>query len=544
MRREHAVKMEEENRDVSKETADTSDIDISRENTEAPKAEEAVSAEETATSESYASAEAFYSEPEHSESSETPDYGTMPGSWASYEAEQRSNRSMENGVYPENGEKTNGSDYFGSYRPYNNGGYYGQDPWRGYPPMGGPQKPKKNNKRAILFGALGALALVLVISAAVGVFQLFNRIADNLGSTLPPSSEQGGESSGQQSNGSSQSSSSSTGAVLKSDKNHIYGEGFALTQTAAGDKYTEYTDVYGRAKDSVVYIKSSIGSGSGVIISKDTREGKLGYFIVTNNHVIDGASEITVTVSGGTEYKDVIFIGRDESTDLAVLKIEEKTELSVITLGRSDDLRTAEKVLVIGNPLGLLGSATEGIISGDNREVTIDGYKMNLLQTSAAVNPGNSGGGMFNMSGQLIGIVNAKYASEEVEGIGFAIPIDSAKPIIEDLVNYGYVKGRSNLGLKVSYGVKSYEPYYYWWVTEVKEGSDAAKAGIRVNDMILSIEANGSVFTQAEALSVYLSELNIGTEVTVTVRRYTSVRYYYTYEDKKITFKLTEYCGE
>lgn len=479
------------------------------------------------------------------EAPEKLEYGTMPGSWASYEAEQKKQSDTENGVYPDsegtNGGRLDGGSYFGAYNG-GNGNFYGQNSWQ-TPSGGSAPQPKRNGRKIALLCALGALALAFVISVAIGVYQLFDRVMDSLGSTLPPTSEQGGGAGGQTPNGSSSTGASASSEGLKSDEAHFVGEDFKLTQNEAGTVF-DRTGVCEKAKSSVVYITSSIGSGSGVIIYKDERKGKEGYYIVTNNHVIEGASDISVTV-GEKKNCTAIFIGRDANSDLAVLKISETEELNVAEIGISKNLKTGNDVIVIGNPLGLTGSATDGIISGDNREVTIDGYKMKLLQTSAAVNPGNSGGGMFNMSGQLVGVINAKYTSEEVEGIGFAIPIDSAKPIIEDLMKYGYVTGRSNLGLKVSYGVSIYDTFYYhWWVTEVSRGADADAAEIKVNDQIVSVLINGEKFTEGN-LSVYLNDLKPEDKVVITVKRYTAVGYR-VYTSKEITFDITvsEYKGK
>ena len=194
---------------------------------------------------------------------------------------------------------------------------------------------------------------------------------------------------------------------------------------------TNLIDVAAKSKKSVVEIKTEVmtrdrffgnyvseGAGSGVIISEN------GY-IVTNYHVVDGATSIYVTLSDGKEYEG-IYIGGDANTDIAVLRIHGK-KLAAATMGNSDMLVEGEDVIAIGNPLGELGgSVTEGIISSTSREITIGGVEMDLLQTSAAINPGNSGGGLFNMDGELIGVVNAKSSGSEIEGLGFAIPVNTA----------------------------------------------------------------------------------------------------------------------
>ncbi len=198
------------------------------------------------------------------------------------------------------------------------------------------------------------------------------------------------------------------------------------------------------------------GAGSGVIISSD------GY-IVTNNHVVEGAENITVTLQDGTTYTAKL-IGTDSDTDIAVIKIE-ATDLTVAVWSTAE-MKVGEEVLAVGNPLGRYGgTVTNGIISALSRDITIEGTEMTLIQTNAAVNPGNSGGGLFNLSGELIGIVNAKTTTSSsgtsVEGIGFAIPGAQAKKVAEDLIQYGYVKGKIVLGIEYVEVTSSYDAYRY-----------------------------------------------------------------------------------
>lgn len=228
------------------------------------------------------------------------------------------------------------------------------------------------------------------------------------------------------------------------------------------------------------------GAGSGVIISSD------GY-IVTNNHVIEGASSITVTLQNGDKYEAEV-VARDSKTDIAVLKIDGK-DLSSAVFGDSDALVIGQEVVAIGNPLGSLGgTVTDGIISGLNREITINGKKMNLLQTNATINPGNSGGGLFNIDGELVGIVVAKSSGENVEGLGFVIPINDVKEVVVQLIENGYVSGRPSLGIKVisiesfeqalKYGLNEYGVF----ITEVISDSAADKAGLKANDKIIAVD--------------------------------------------------------
>lgn len=257
------------------------------------------------------------------------------------------------------------------------------------------------------------------------------------------------------------------------------------------------------------------GAGSGVIVSQD------GY-IVTNNHVIDGAKKITVILNNGDSYEAAL-VGTDTLTDIAVIKIN-ATGLTPAVYGSSDALKVGDFALAVGNPLGELGgTVTNGIISALEREVVIESVTMTLLQTNAAINPGNSGGGLFNASGELIGIVNAKAAGEDIEGLGFAIPIDIAKPVIEDIISYGYVTGRVQAGIQIldvldystafQYRVSKLGPYVY----SVSEGSDAERAGIKSGDLVTEI--NGTlVYESAEIVSIF-ADCEIGDTVTVKVER-------------------------
>lgn len=254
----------------------------------------------------------------------------------------------------------------------------------------------------------------------------------------------------------------------------------------------------------------SQGAGSGVIISA------YGY-IVTNYHVIDGASKISVRLSDGNNY-DAKVIGKDEQTDLAVLKIE-TSGLTPVVYGESSKLRVGELAVAIGNPLGELGgTVTDGIISALGREIIIDGKSMTLLQTNAAINPGNSGGGLFNSAGELIGIVNAKSSGSDVEGLGFAIPIDTAKQVISELMKNGYVSGRPSLGVTLidisntvtamRYRVSQIGVYV--WQTE----SDSL---FESGDLIKSIDGK-IVNTAAEVISE-IGKHDIGSQITVAVMR-------------------------
>lgn len=259
----------------------------------------------------------------------------------------------------------------------------------------------------------------------------------------------------------------------------------------------------------------SSGAGSGVILTQD------GY-IVTNHHVIEDANSITVRTRSGDEY-NASLVGSDEQSDLAVLKID-ATGLTPAVLGDSTTLEVGDLAIAIGNPLGELGgSVTSGIISALDREMTIDGQTMTLLQTDAAVNPGNSGGGLFNANGDLIGIVNAKSSGENVEGIGFAIPISTATDIIDELIANGEVTSRPTLGVSLynvedemtasQLGVDSTGVY----IVQIVDGGAADNAGLRSGDRIVSVD--GSKVSSASDVRAALNKHKIGESISITVER-------------------------
>lgn len=259
---------------------------------------------------------------------------------------------------------------------------------------------------------------------------------------------------------------------------------------------------------------TATGSGSGIIISSD------GY-IVTNNHVIESASKITVLLSDGKEFAAKL-IGGDARTDLAVLKMD-GNNFPFATLGNSSELQVGELAVAIGNPLGneLAGSVTGGYISALNRSITVDDQKFNLIQTDAAINPGNSGGALVNNYGEVIGINSVKMSASGVEGIGFAIPIDEAKPIIEDLKNDGYVKGRPVIGI-AGRNVTEQDSKYYnipvgIYVLELTPYSAAERAGVRTADVIT--EFNGKKVTTIDELNREKEKHKAGDTVTLTVIR-------------------------
>lgn len=253
-------------------------------------------------------------------------------------------------------------------------------------------------------------------------------------------------------------------------------------------------------------------TGSGFIVSKD------GY-IVTNNHVISGATAIKVDIPGEAEPVEAKLVGTDPSTDIAVLKIDKK-DLPFVVLGDSDALQVGELAVAIGNPYGeLAGTMTAGIISALDREINIDTSTYNLIQTDASINSGNSGGPLVNSYGEVVGVTNAKVSGGE--GLGFAIPINDVKSIIEDLINDGYVKGRPEIGIGAQTIDEMTSEQFGWpigaYVRQVNEGSSAEKAGIKVGDIITKI--NDTDITSVEDVNAVKNQFKVGDKLTFTVYR-------------------------
>ena len=259
------------------------------------------------------------------------------------------------------------------------------------------------------------------------------------------------------------------------------------------------------------------GSGSGVILTED------GY-IATCAHVVEGANSVKVTLNDDTTY-DATVVGTDKKNDIAIIKIEAKDLVPAI-VGDSTTLTVGSEVIAIGNPLGeLRGTATAGIISATIRTIEVEGQAMTLVQTDAAISPGNSGGGLFDATGKLIGIVNAKVSDSRAEGLGFAIPVNSVMDEINDLLNYGYVKGRPYLGVATQdVTLRSRDRMWYYsegtrcvMVEKVVPGSAAEAAGIQSGDLILKLEDRQ--IASGDDLSNAIGAYKPGDSATLTLQR-------------------------
>lgn len=261
------------------------------------------------------------------------------------------------------------------------------------------------------------------------------------------------------------------------------------------------------------YVQS--GAGSGIIISQD------GY-ILTCAHVVSGATSVKVQLNGSDDSYDATVVGADSTSDIAVLKID-ATGLTPAVIGDSDKLAVGERTVAVGNPLGTLSNTvTQGIVSALNRQVTVEDNDMTLIQTDASISPGNSGGGLFNANGELIGVVNAKSSYSEAEGIGFAIPINTAMDIAQQLIENGAV-ARPVLGVSIldiqdsstaqQYGVSALGVY----VADVTKGGGAEAAGVQRGDRIIAID--DTAVSSTSTVKSYLADKQVGDTVTLQVER-------------------------
>ena len=371
-----------------------------------------------------------------------------------------------------------------------------------------PEPPKKK-KHHVNGGKVARSAVALVLAAVMGF------AGGYVGSQMNGSKvviQQVAPSSSSSSSGSDSSitSASASGSSLTTEQVADLVSPSVVVITTEQVVYSQWS-WYGQNQ-----VES--GAGSGVIISSD------GY-ILTCDHVVAGASNITVTI-GDDDYTATV-VGEDSTSDVAVLKID-ANGLTPAVVGDSDTLTVGDNVLAVGNPLGELGgTVTSGIVSALNRSVSIQSSgsvnTMSLIQMDASVSPGNSGGGLFNMNGELIGIVNAKSSSSDAEGLGFAIPINDAIKVAQELLENGYVTGRPYLGITylavedaqtaAQLGVNAYGVY----VVEVVKGGPAEKAGLQAGDRIVSVD--GTEIASKDDLGTLMQKHAAGDTLSITVAR-------------------------
>ena len=412
---------------------------------------------------------------------------------------------------------------------YNNENYYGNIP----PEPDKRRRQRKNGSKNNKNG-MGKKAAKLVASAAVfglvagacfvGVSvakdKLYPSTADRIETTSGTTSAKSETSS---------SGSSSSSSNVASVVNEVMPSVVSITSTIQSSNY------YGFGT------QESEGAGSGFIVAK-TKDNLM---IATNNHVVSDATSLTVGFADDTTAKATV-VGTDSSADLAVISVKIKdikdstaSKIKVATLGSSDDLKVGEEVVAIGNALGYGQSVTTGVVSAKNRVVSLTDGTMNLLQTDAAINPGNSGGVLINMDGQVVGINNAKLEDTSVEGMGYAIPITTAKTILTDLMNASSVSTKDAAFLGVvgrdineSYSSALGIPSGIY-VSQVVSGSPAEKAGISAGDVITKFEGN-NVSTMS-GLKEKLALKKANTKVKITFKRANQSG---TYEEKTVTVTL------
>lgn len=396
------------------------------------------------------------------------------------------------------------------------------------------KKSRKNHTTAKVMAFIAAVAIVGGGTGFGGAY-LAGKQFNNAIVQQNPSGNSGS------SNSSSQSSANNSGNVDSSAPTPTLDElqsGISSRPTSTNvelnsDGTYKYTrDLVSAVSDSIVYIGVYVNyngtetlytRGSGIIISKN------GY-IITNNHVVEDGTKFSVQVNddahgGEPKTYEAKLIGTDSDTDLAVLKIEAEN-LTAAVLGDSDKLHIGDDCFAIGNPLGLETSVSKGIISGLNRQVNNADHALTSIQTDAAINSGNSGGALFNGYGEVIGVVNEKYIASNAESLGFAITINDAKSVIDDLISKGYVSGRAMLGITYSLVSESYANRYGipagMLIKAIDSSLAVGKSDLKVGDTITEIDGE-SVITGD--ISKILASKKPGETITVTVVRKSGISY-------------------
>ena len=387
------------------------------------------------------------------------------------------------------------------YRTSQQSSYAYQEPWEG-------KKIKKKGKGSA--GKVIALLLAVLVLATAGGF---------LGTTLGRGTHRG------------------TAELQQTNRENVK----VSVKTVDGHTLMTPAEVYAANVNSVVSINSTskstnvfgqtvpaASSGTGFIVTAD------GY-IVTNHHVVAGATEVQVTLYGGDTYPAAV-IGSDSEYDVAIIKIDAK-DLPPVTLGNSANVNVGDTILAVGNPLGeLTFSQSQGSVSCCNRAINVDGTPFNMIQMDASINPGNSGGPLFNLYGEVVGIVSAKYSSysnTSVEGLGFAIPISDVQAIITDIMENGAVTNKAYMGITPGTLTEEMAAQYHFGITKgvfvysVEAGSAAEKAGLRRADVITAMD--GKEIGSYEDLISVKKSYKAGDTVTLTVYR----------DDAEITVDLT-----
>lgn len=378
-----------------------------------------------------------------------------------------------------------------------------QQPYSGTPyaqdPMGAGQQPpeppkKKKHGKAIALGLGGVAAACLLFAGGALIGHMVNT---GDGSAVTANAQAG-----------------DLPTVQLNETPDLDPDNYDVVNGLAGE------EIYKKVSPSIVSVisttASGTSSGSGVIMSED------GY-IITNNHVVEDAQSVTVQLSDGKQY-DATIIGTDEQTDLAVLKVEPEEKLTAAEFGDSDELQPGEYAYAIGSPGGVqfANTITGGRISAINRDVTINDRVMTLIQTDASINPGNSGGALINKYGQVVGITSAKLSSSgfgeaSVEGMGFAIPINTVKEVVDELIANGYVAGRPSIGITGSNVESADGSIAGVQVYSIDSRAKAASEGLQVGDIITAV--NGTPTPTMDDINAIKEDMKAGDKLTLTVYR-------------------------
>ena len=455
--------------------------------------------------------------------SQSTGYGTNPNNSQSAGYGSTRNNSQSYGYGNQNGNYGTYGSNTGYQSNGANGTAYGSNPK--------PEKKKRERKPGGFGKQLAkcaALALVFGLVAG-GVMTGVNYASGKVLGTTNAGNVQASLTTGDDSTVQPTAISSS---YVATDVSDIVDEVMPSIVAITNVSQTEYQSFWGQSKTY-----ESTSCGSGIIVSQD----KEYLYVATNNHVVEGANSLTVTFANDDTVSAEIK-GTDPSTDLAVVKValssikdDTMSEIKVATLGSSDTLKVGESCIAIGNALGYGQSVTTGVISALNREVSVSdsssstNYTAELIQTDAAINPGNSGGALLNTAGEVIGINSVKYSDTSVEGIGYAIPMDTAKPIIEELITKEKVDESNSaylgiVGVDVTSDVaKTYNMPTGVYVAQVMEGAAAEQAGIQKGDIITKFD--GKDVTSMEELSYNMQYYAAGTTVDVVIERSSNGQY-------------------
>ena len=435
----------------------------------------------------------------------------------------------QNGTYQNTGYQQNGAYQNGGYQN-TNGAFY-----QNAQPTGKKQKKKRERKPGGFGTKLAKRAAIALVFGLVSgtAFEGVHLVSSKaFGNDETAVSDSGSQNALTNADNKVEATSTSSNYVA-TDVSDIVSSVMPSIVAITNVSETEYQSFWGGMPQTY----ESTSCGSGIIVSQD----KEYLYVATNNHVVEGANSLTVTFANDDTVSAEIK-GTDPSTDLAVVKValssikdDTMSAIKVATLGSSDTLKVGESCIAIGNALGYGQSVTTGVISALNREVSVSdsssstNYTAELIQTDAAINPGNSGGALLNTAGEVIGINSVKYSDTSVEGIGYAIPMDTAKPIIEELITKEKVDESNSaylgiVGVDVTSDVaKTYNMPTGVYVAQVMEGAAAEQAGIQKGDIITKFD--GKDVTSMEELSSNMQYYAAGTTVDVVIERSSNGQY-------------------